>query len=210
MFDFKVNVMPKDDKAIKALETRVLRAYTSKNARENLHLLLCAHVLHAIANKSADRLSNLFNALPNTANKQGIRIWVQEYTTLEFGKDAAGNPKFIGKDKLYGWKGKEHGGYTLGMVNPFYDMAKVKHAADKPFNFDDLIKAALDKAAKARKEGKLNEYDAMEAEAIAIAVAEFRKVAGVRPQNITPKTDPVAPAAAPAAAPAGTEVALAN
>jgi len=183
MFDFKAFAMPKDDKAILALEKRVIKAYTSKDAKENLHLVLCVHVIHAIANKSADRLTNLFNALPNNANKRGIRTWVQQYTSLEYTTDAAGNPKFMGSDKIYGWKGKEHGGYSPGMTNPFYDMPKVKADNEKPFNFDDLIKIALDKAANAKKHGKLNEYDAMEAQAIAIAIGEFRKVAGMRPDD---------------------------
>lgn len=170
MFDFQKfpRLDCRNDKAMKAAENAIVRAYSAKAARELAHVYHCALVEHAIAHNSADRLSNYFNRLPENAPKRALRMWVEKYTTMTFGHDKAGNARFLGADKVYNWEsGKE------GETIPFYAMPEVKKDNNaKTFNLDAMLVLALDRARAKAKEGKLSANDNALAEGLGKLLAK--------------------------------------
>lgn len=144
MFDFKVFNRIEDanlDKRINAYIKRV----NGKTVREELHLLLSACAHHGGKNgNSFDKLSNLYNRLPEHINKKGAGIWINTFLpNLQWKKDKAGNYKWLGVTT-----------YILaGDATPFYEMEKVKQA-NKPFDFWSAVTALFEREEARMKKAK--------------------------------------------------------
>ncbi len=131
------------DKAIRSFQTR----WDKANFKQEIHELLVACARHAVHNKGADKLTNLWNALDNSINKRnGVGKWIAAFTSYELRKDKAGTVKFLAKTDAKG--NKMHTLDEEGANVPFWMVDGVDKANSKPFSLVEALTGLIKKADK--------------------------------------------------------------
>ena len=130
------------DKAIKKFVSRDSKS----GLRDELQGLLVACAKHAVEHTSADKLTNLWNQLPDHWNKKnGVGKWISKFTSYELKKDKAGTVKFLAKTVL---NQKQHAFVAEGEGTPFWVVDGVEQANSKPFSLAEALFALVKKADK--------------------------------------------------------------
>ena len=138
--------------------------------KEQSHLVLIACMEHGMANKDFSKLTTLFNSLPDNANKRGMMIWLDAFTSARWMKNKEGTEMFLSRNA----DGQKVEPFILeaGYATPFYDMPKVK-AQNKTFSFEEALAALLSKAKSKKEKGELPEREAILLDTIAVDVTKF-------------------------------------
>jgi hypothetical protein len=143
-----------NDKLVDKAINNVVKTYSSKAAREDLHVALVACVEHALKHNDASKLTNLTERLPNNAPHKNIKLWVYTYTSLRYVKDKGGASKYLPRNE----KG-EKVAFTFdkeGRDVTFYEVTKAnddKNATWSPLTaVDAFIKRMNSQADKAENE----------------------------------------------------------
>lgn len=139
---------------------RVITAYNAKAIKEDTHQLLCDLVEFCNFHRDGTHLDMLFNGLPNTANKRGMRLWLQKYTFWDLRQNKQGKKIFMSRHPE---TGKTE--YTFivegrSLEYAFYNLSEVALDAEKPikpFDLLSMLNALLDKGEKAVEEKRLTD-----------------------------------------------------
>ena len=160
MFDW--NTYPKidaaNDNAIDKEISRLTKAYNNPKLKHALHVLICACVEHGVQHNSFAKLTNLIVRLPASVNKDGIKMFLEEYTSAKWLQNKDKVKMFLGRDA----DGKTSFYYKPEMFdNPFYDMAKVKAKQDAVFTTSARLFSIIKQGEKAYKDGAVSpeEYE---------------------------------------------------
>jgi hypothetical protein len=170
MFDYKKENVKKIDFTKTTEVNKAISAVSKGYAklRGELHAVLVAAARHSVLHSDASCMTNLVNSLGNDVNKRnGIDKWVRKYTTLTWGKDAIGNPKYLGKNKVYSF-------IEDGENVPFYKMDTVADANSMVFDDENLFRIVQGLISKSGKEtAALSETGRAFVDTIATAMTQF-------------------------------------
>ena len=139
---------------------RVITAYNAKAIKEDTHALLCDLVEFCNFHRDGTHLDMLFNGLPNTANKRGMRLWLQKFTFWDLRQNKQGKKIFMSRHPETGKT--EFTFITEGrdLTNAFYNLSEVALDAEKPLkpmNLIEMLNALLDKAEKGVEDKRITD-----------------------------------------------------
>ena len=138
---------------------RLVKAYNSKAVKEDAQACLQEAAEFCNFHRDGTHLDKLFNLLPNTANKRGMRIWLEKYTYWKLRENKDGKKIFMSRND----EGKVEFVLNLEGLKPeyaFYNLSEVAVDAEKPvkpMDFLVMLNALLDKARKAEEEGRMKD-----------------------------------------------------
>ena len=117
---------------------------------EKAQAILVSCTLHALKHRDCSKLTDYVSGLPNSINKKnGVQIWITQFTSFKWGKNAQGKEMFLGRSE----KGVKEFTFDLkGIETRFYQMAKVEKL-NKLMTDDSMFAAIKALIANANKEG---------------------------------------------------------
>lgn len=156
---------------------RVITAYNAKTIKEDTHQLLCDLVEFCNFHRDGTHLDMLFNGLPNTANKRGMRLWLQKYTFWDLRQNKQGKKIFMSRHPETGKT--EFAFLTEGrsLEYAFYNLSEVALDAEKPLkpmNLIELLNALLNKAEKGVEEKRIT--DPVQVKLLSVLNSDLPKV----------------------------------